>query len=434
MNPVTNIAEAVKSAFTREEQHAKLSPSASSRWLRCTASPEHNIGDDGSSVYTDEGTAAHTLAAFALEENRNAADYAGQTIPVLDGDGNVRREFTVTPEMATYVQVYLDCVRDQVHANAVLLVEKRVSTGVKSSKYGEITGTADAIVLDAQYGMLTVNDLKYGKGVKVDAAYVVNSPDEAAGPCVKVEGVYWEINPQAALYALGAFMDYGWLAPIKLVHVGIHQPRLDHYSVATITVQDLLAWAQGHLSAQVREIDTAPQYRPSNEGCRWCAHKAACGALEQFTIDTTTGDFPTIGQPIASEPLAVAAAYERVELVKQWLAAVEAKAKELADRGEMPGWKYVQTKKGNRVWKDAKVVEQIFKNTYRMSDDEAFKPRALISPTDAEKLLKGSPTRWERLQEHITRGAPVRALVRESDPRPAITALDDFDEAIMQLP
>ena len=45
--------------------HARLSPSAASRWMVCTMAPsmEENIPDQSTS-YTREGTQAHKLAEF----------------------------------------------------------------------------------------------------------------------------------------------------------------------------------------------------------------------------------------------------------------------------------------------------------------------------------------------------------------------------------
>ena len=423
---LTNLWDDVIASFKPGAQHASLAPSASSCWLRCTGSVEHNAGSDESSEYADEGTAAHTLSSYALTENRQCAEYMGQTIPVLANDGTVRRKFDVDDDMATYCQVYVDCVRDKIHDGCQVFIEKRVQTGIVSQKWGEIGGTADAIILDTTHGIIDVNDLKYGKGVQVYAAKVVPAPEFAAGPCIKHDGVYWELNPQLATYAVAALREYGWIGNFPIVRLSIHQPRLDHYSVAELTREDLMAWAEGHVRAQVQEIDTAPQYRPSEEACKWCAIKASCSALTQFVERTVFDDFSNVSATV--DNTAIAAAKERVSLVQDWCKAVEAKAQELASKGMLPGWKIVQTKAGNRIWTDADEVETLFKETYRLKDDETYKPRSLISPTDAEKKFKRAhPTRWERLQEFIKRGAPSQGLVPESDPRPAITVADDFN-------
>lgn len=422
---ITDIYNAVIAAFKPGPEHANLSPSSSSRWLRCTASVGHNVGQDDPSEYADEGTAAHTLSSTALLDNRNCAEYIGQTIPVLSEDGTIRREFTVDDEMATYAQVYVDTVRDKIHDGCQVFIEKRVQTGIVSEQWGEIGGTGDAIILDLTHALIDVNDLKYGKGIQVYAAKPVPAPEYANGPCVLHDGIYWELNSQLAIYALGALLEYGWMSRFRTVRLSIHQPRLDHYSIAEIPVEDLIAWGEGHVRAIVKEIDTAPQYRPDEDTCRWCAIKAQCQALNEHVEKTVFDDFADVSGTI--DNTAVAAALERLELVKQWCSAVEAKSNELAGKGALPGWKLVETRKGNRMWDDAEEVERLFKETYRMPDDEAYKPRTLISPTDAEKKLKKAhPTRWERLQEHIKRGNPSTGLVRESDPRPAVTTADDF--------
>ena len=63
--------------------HAKLSPSGAHRWMACPGSIvlESNIPDKGS-VYADEGTAAHELAAWCLKDNMDPSNYLNEKISV----------------------------------------------------------------------------------------------------------------------------------------------------------------------------------------------------------------------------------------------------------------------------------------------------------------------------------------------------------------
>lgn len=413
--------------------HATLSPSASARWLRCTASAGAYDGAE-SSEYADEGTAAHTLAARALESGAPAARWLGDKIDVCNDDGSVRRTFEVTDEMAMYVQVYVDAIRDRLHGTAQLLVEQKVDTGLESAAFGRITGTGDAIVLSPTFGLIELHDLKYGANPKnrVDALTPVVDTADCVGPVILDEqtGQLWELNTQLALYGLGALHDFGMLGTFERVHLAIHQPRLDHMSAVEISVADLLAWGET-VAGKLAAIDAGlTEYKPSEKACQWCPVKAKCKALADFTYQTVAVDFANVAD---LTEYGVASAYERVELVEMWLKAVKEAAAALADRGELPGWTWEIGRAGTRKWKDPKAVEEILRKTYRLRKDEVYEQK-LISPAQAEKLLaKAHPQRWEDLQEYIVRGEPSKKLVRVTEakaPLPAAPVIDDFSSLL----
>ena len=150
--------------------HSLFAPSAAHRWMACPGSmtfvdPTQPETDGG--PFAAEGTAAHTLAARALEMKRDCAFWIGEEIQVGE------RVFPVTDDMAMHVQVYVDYVRDRA-AKGHMLIEQWVDL---TQHYGtEAGGTLDAGV--AAGGELDVIDLKFGRGVKVFAAeYFPTQPD-----------------------------------------------------------------------------------------------------------------------------------------------------------------------------------------------------------------------------------------------------------------
>jgi hypothetical protein len=94
--------------------HSILSASGASRWWNCPGSIGATRGAPRiDSAYSAEGTAAHELAQLCLTTGRDADRLIGTTI----GDT------TVTPAMATDVQVYIDVCRRIIDASDIRYVE-----------------------------------------------------------------------------------------------------------------------------------------------------------------------------------------------------------------------------------------------------------------------------------------------------------------------
>ena len=69
-------------------KHAILSPSSSHRWITCPGSVALSKNEPKTtSTYSDEGTAAHHLAAECLNRDVNAEAFADMTIGLFDEDG-----------------------------------------------------------------------------------------------------------------------------------------------------------------------------------------------------------------------------------------------------------------------------------------------------------------------------------------------------------
>jgi hypothetical protein len=372
-------------------EHAALSPSGAHRWMRCPGSLllEQQY-PDSSSVHASEGTAAHTLASNALLSERPASSYIGD---VITADGI---DFVVTKDMAAYIDDYIRLVR-QYAEGGTLLVEERVDFSPVVD-VPDSYGTSDAIiVLD---DTITVVDLKYGMGVRVDATE----------------------NEQLMLYALGALEGFGLLGDFAYVVMVIHQPRLNHVSEWAVPVDVLRTFGVRAKLAASAALQADAELVTGDKQCRFCRAKSGCPALKA-DVTTAVGhvskaaDFADLVERSSDE---LSTAMGKVELIEQWCLSIRAEVERrlLAGVG-VPGYKIVEGRKGNRAWASETDAEFLLKSFY-LAPDEMY-DRKLISPTKAEKLLKSSPERWSKVEALITRGDGKPSVAPATDKRSALT-------------
>lgn len=378
-------------------EHSLLSPSGAHRWSRCPGSVARCKDIPGkTSEYAEEGTLAHAYAASLLTGGP---------------------EIQVNEDMLAPVQTYVDTVRAMSEGAVETWVEEILDLSEVVGIAGE-KGTGDFIAL-MPGGELQVHDLKYGKGVEVEA----------------------EGNEQLIIYGLGAVEVAELVDDVKTVRLVIHQPRLNSVSEHVYTIGEMAAFrsylqecagvAFRMYSGEEHEIVLTP----GDKQCRFCPAKGECKTLAEYCQNTVLGEFEDLTESVKAVPqrteTELAEVYGSLDLISQWIAAVKERAMGLALSGAiLPGFKLVEGRGGPRKWDDVKEAEEMMKSM-RLKKDEMYDLQ-IISPTSAEKLLKKASVRkWNRLAPLITRAPPAPALVPESDKRPAMVlqnTAEDFED------
>jgi len=176
---------------------------------------------------------------------------------------------------------------------------------------------------------------------------------------------------------------------------------------------------------------TAGDYSPGEKQCRWCPIRGKCAAranefLTQFPVSPPS---PSTATVLSDE--ALAAARDRVDAIEQWCSDIKAEAH---TRGvllgrTLPGWKVVNGRAGNRKFDDALLAESTM-----VADigEGAYKPRAIITPAEAEKQYKKAKKDFAPLIPNISQAEGAKSLVRDDSPKQAVVS--SMTEFPLQVP
>ena len=366
--------------------HAKLSASSSARWLNCPGSVQatENLPNP-SSKFALEGSAAHELGEICLKSDDNTSLYLGKTLP--------ETRWTVDDEMVEYVQDYIDLVR-QTDSRGDMEVEVRLDF---SHIVPDGFGTSDVVICNPVTKTLTVIDLKYGKGIRVDA----------------------EENTQAILYALGALNDYDLLYNIEKIRCIIIQPRLDHVSKWEISKEELLKRGEDIRVKALRCFEPDAPRVASEKACQWCLAKASCPELLAYTSNAILREFDafeplqellTSPDTLTDEQMGNALASKK--LILSWFDSIEHLVTERLIKGEtFPGYKLVAGRT-SRSWANEEAVIEVLKP---LLGDKLFTEPEIISVAQAEKAL--GKKQKDALVPLVNKTNGKATLVPESDPR-----------------
>lgn len=382
--------------------HAELGPSSSHRWMKCPGSVEAERGlPNPDSEHSKEGTAAHALAEVAFQRNRPTSQWLGDTI-----EGVV-----VDAEMVEHTQTYVDALRDYAEGAEIVRVEDRLDLSPLRPP-APMHGTSDAWFFYPATGLLRVVDLKYGKGVVVEA----------------------EGNPQLRYYALMAWVgmakQFGRPKAnlVREVEVVVIQPRAFHADgpirAERFPLSDLKAFGNELLvAAKATTQPNAP--RVAGEHCRFCRAKLACGEFRGRALAVAQVEFDDVVEgdeaalppdPSTLTPAQLGAILENAEILDAWISTVRAHVLRKVEAGEVvPGWA-LKPKRANRKWVDETRVWPLARRA-GIKKDELYET-SLRSPAQVEKLFKGVGA---TLPEDLTvRQSSGFTLCPDTDPKALI--------------
>lgn len=344
-------------------KHHPLGPSGSKRWLHCAGSVNASVGSPNKdSVFSAEGTAAHTLSEVARLEGVLASTYKGWTIIVGE------HKFVVDDEMIDSAQEFIDWCTEVPGEHLFTMVERLVSYGTFMPWDPAPFGTLDHGTVVKR--RCTLTDFKHGKGIQE----------------------YAENNTQLMLQALGVVEELDWIYDFEDFDLRISQPRLDHKDSWIITKADLLAWAAEQLPPACERIKEGKQFK-AGVWCRFCPIKLTCAvranaAVQEVLDDFTDLDAPTMQRNVVAEravvtrltPARVAEILPSLELLGAWLKDVKRHAIALLVQGEKVGdWKLVEGRSVRKFKDQDAVVAKL-----EAADIEPW-AKKLLSPSKLEK-------------------------------------------------
>ena len=399
--------------------HALLSPSGAKKWLACSASLacEKDIPNTSGKAAV-LGTAMHTIAEMHLNQY-----IKGTALPLErevgayvldDGKGQIKALISpmkgavlITADMIEQVRKYTDYCKAIIDVATYAKLEMRVNlTEVLHPGYEgvETFGTADLVAIqelaNTDEHMLIIGDLKTGRH-RVEA----------------------KENKQLMLYALGVYRRLKRRYNITVVRLVIFQPYAGGASEWDISVEGLELFAKFAQKRALLALDAysrgkknlkASDFRPSVDGCQWCRFSEQCAARTK-TVNSVLAEELEDDFALELTPEQLVAEYEKLPLLRQHIDKVEkAMTAALHSGKKVPGYKLVEGRPGNRAWKDAEKVTELY--------GDKLTKEVLMSPTEAVKVIPE-----EELKDFITRKPGAPCVATADDKRPEWNQVTEED-------
>lgn len=395
-----------KILIVEDGEHSPLGPSSAKRWINCPGSVRATANvPDPPSTFATSGTGSHHLSDVCRQRGEKPRIYLGWKIAVCRG--RTQDIIDIDQARVDSVQTFIDYVNELPGRQ---MYEARVQYEIFVKKG---FGTMDHA--SAEEAICHIVDYKDGQGIQV----------------------YARDNAQLKLYAIGWWLDFGWLYPdVEMFRLHIVQPRLDHDDYWDISRADLLKWAD--TVVRPAAILTQQPNAPFKAG-PWCSDnfcriRRTCKVRADSVLNAYLGDFESLDEAVeiaaelsaAVPTLSNAEASAMLRLAKDSLAFfkdVKAHVMSQLQKGEdCADWKLVEGR-SKRRWKfDDETIAFVLTDE-GLSDDDIWTKKIITAPQAESLLGKKNPV----MKSHVRKPPGKPTLVSGEDPRRPML-LEDLKE------
>lgn len=393
--------------------HAKLSPSASSRWIACPGSIKLCEGlprrESGSAAM--RGTYIHQIG----EDLLNGIEHTVGEVFKVEGVTGFNK---IDKDMLKEAQGYFDYVMNLTlysKDDYELITEMKVDlTDIAPNTFGH----SDTVLYTAADKTLHIVDLKTGGGL------------------VNAFG-----NSQLMLYGYGAYMDMCDFYDIEFISTHIVQENVmagRNNSSANMSVAELLEYIEDTVKPAAKEaLSDNAKCVAGEKQCQWCDAASFCKVAHKFSSDIVEDMFATVEDEKDVKPkdmgdyVTIEEAVKFVKnakMIKQMVTSYEARIeKDLQDGKTVEGFKLVMSKHNKKWCNELDAYTKL--KTWGSLDEVA--PRKLLTVNQMTILLGQMTTKKSNIFEKLwtkPEGQPVMAA--DSDKRPPIKAIVESFENI----
>lgn len=341
-----------------------------------------------SSEHADRGTLLHDAIAAILED---------QSVEVI---GRTYEGQVLTQDLYDEKIMVALALLDEVDPDKEMLYEVETRVG-----YGDLLpGVFGSTDLVGRIGSRAiVLDWKFGDGVVVDA----------------VE------NPQLMFYAAASMRtpEAAWAfeGATEIECVIIQPPMIKRW----VTTKERIAQFEQELVQAVKAAQLPDAKLAVGDHCRWCTGKPICpkmtGAVDRaLQVQLKEIDVDMLGKYL-----------KNADLLEDWIKDLRGLAMQLLEKSlPVPGYKLV-AKRGARQWSDeTKALAAL--HDMGVPRAELLKPEELLSPAQAEKVLK--KRKMALPDDLVVSVSSGTTMAPESDPRPAVVQIgQQISAALLKL-